>query len=149
MLEISERLLAGLRTLHDEEARGNGTVHDSINVIVNPDDSGPRLSISLQESSAIPLSELPSAPPLPSEMPAAWWEPLLLGKPDNAVSPQDARLALALIDARLGEYQDSGLFFKRDPGANVRVGGDLPTTVGALHDGVGPTKVRKVPQDSC
>jgi hypothetical protein len=67
-------------------------------------------------------------------MPASWWEPLLFGKPGDAVNPQDVHLALALVEARLGEYRDSGRSIKRDPGATVSVGGDLPTTVGALHD---------------
>jgi hypothetical protein len=47
--------------------------------------------------------------------------------------PQDARLALALIEARLGEYQDSGFSIKRDRGANVSDFQLAPQTVGALH----------------
>jgi hypothetical protein len=51
-----------------------------------------------------PMLSLPA--PLPAEMPATWWEVLLFGKPGDAVLPQDARLALALIEARLGEYEE-------------------------------------------
>jgi hypothetical protein len=77
---------------------------------------------------------LPSSLPLPSEMPSSWWTPLLFGEPGDAVSPEDAHLCLALIEARLGEYQDSGRSIKRDPGTNVSVGNELPATVGVLHE---------------
>jgi hypothetical protein len=86
--------------------------------VIDPDDSA------LPELSA----------PLPSEMPANWWEALLFSKPADPVLPQDAHLVLALIEARLGEYLDSGRSIKRDPGANVSVANDLPGTVGALHE---------------
>jgi hypothetical protein len=86
--------------------------------VIDPDDRVPRLSSTL----------LPS--PLPAEMPADWWKALLFGKPDNVVGFEDARLALALIEARLAEGQDRGHSIKRDPGANAAT----VLTVGALHE---------------
>jgi hypothetical protein len=71
---------------------------------------------------------------LPAEMPSSWWEALLFGKPNYVVRFEDSRLALALIEARLAEGHDSGQPIKRDPGAIVSVGDELPTTVGALHE---------------
>jgi len=47
-------------------------------------------------------SVLPALP-APSEMPSIFWTPLLFGRPSDAVSPEDVRLALALIEARLAE----------------------------------------------
>jgi hypothetical protein len=98
----------------------------------DPDDSA-RLSVTLKEP-VDKIYVLPPPSPLPSEMPSSWWTPLHFGKPGDAVSPQDARLALALIEARLAEGHDSGHSIKRSLEANVSVGNDLPTTVGALHD---------------
>ena len=43
------------------------------------------------------------APVLPSEMPSIWWTPLLFGMPGDAVNPQDAHLALALVETRISE----------------------------------------------
>jgi len=56
------------------------------------------------------------------------------GNPGDLVSSEDARLALLLVEARLGECQDSGHSIKRSLEANVSVGNELPGTVGALHE---------------
>jgi hypothetical protein len=49
---FSQRLLAGLRTLHgEEELRKDDTFQDPDDVI-DLDDSGPRLSVALKESVA-------------------------------------------------------------------------------------------------
>ena len=93
-------MLAGLRILRDEEEiRGKDTFQ-------NPDERGPRLSVnSKEEQNVEKIYTLPALPsPLPSEMPSSWWRPLLFGKPGDALSQEDARLALALIEARLQEH---------------------------------------------
>jgi len=101
----------------------------------DPDDSGPRLSVRVAQPNVEKIYPLPALPaPLPTELPSSFWTPLLFGKPDDAISPQDARLCLALIDARLSEGKDSGCLSKRDPGANAEVVSRLPMTIGALHD---------------
>ena len=74
------------------------------------------------------------APVLPSEMPSIWWTPLLFGMPGDAVNPQDAHLALALVETRISDGHHSGPSIKRDPGANVSVANELPPTIGALHE---------------
>jgi hypothetical protein len=61
-------------------------------------------------------------------MPAAWWGALLFGKPDDVVGLEDSRLALALIEARLGEYQDSGHLVKTRPAPNSEAESCLPET---------------------
>ena len=75
----------------------------------DPDDSGPRLSVRVAEPNVekiYPLLALLA--PLPSEMPSSWWTPLLFGEAGDAISPEDAHLCLALIEARLAEGRDSG-----------------------------------------
>jgi hypothetical protein len=67
---FSQRLLAELRTLHGEEkVRGDDTFQDPDDVI-DPDDSGPRLSVTLKE----PVAEIYPAsagPATQAEQPAA------------------------------------------------------------------------------
>ena len=101
---FSERLLAELRTRHDENgelevercgiSHNDGRLLDSYRTgrevqplgAENPDDNPD------------PDDCLPALlSPLPSEMPASWWMPLLFGKPSDVVNPEDARLAMALI----------------------------------------------------
>ena len=117
-----------LRSRSAQEQAGAGApLLQKHNDTVPSDDPDDRID---RDDSALPA--LPA--PMPSEMPANWWETLLFGKPGDAVSLEDARLALALIEARLGEYQDSGHSIKTRLTANVSVGGELPGTVGALHE---------------
>jgi hypothetical protein len=101
---------------------------------IDPGDLGVRLVVRVAEPNVEKIYPLPPPTPLLVEMPASWWVPLLFGKPDDVVSLEDSRLALALIEARLGEYQDSGQVIKREPGATVSACDELPTTVGALHN---------------
>ena len=68
-----------------------------------------RLSVRVAQPNVEKIYTLPALPsPLPSEMSASWWEALVLGKSGDAVRPEDARLCLALIEARLAEGRDSG-----------------------------------------
>jgi hypothetical protein len=129
---FSEALLAGLRTRNvAEKEEGRDDIFQDPDDVIDPDDSGPRLVVIVAEPT---VEKIYTLPPPPSEMPANWWEALLFGKPGDAVSPQNARLALMLVEARLGEHQDSGESIKRDPGANVEAVSSFPTTVGELHD---------------
>jgi hypothetical protein len=102
----------------------------------DPDDSASRLSVTLKEEQTVEkIYSLPALPsPLPSEMPSSFWTSLHFGKPDSRVSPEDARLCLALIERRLAEGHSSGGPIKRDPGVNTEAAQSLPTTVGALHE---------------
>ena len=60
---FSQRLLAELRTLHGEEkVRGDDTFQDPDDVI-DPDDSGPRLSVTLKE----PVAEVYALPAAQAE----------------------------------------------------------------------------------
>jgi hypothetical protein len=98
---FSEALLDELR------ARNAAGKEDRDDTSQAPDDCDSRLSIELAlgRSPAEQHNVMPAlpAPPLFSEMPSSWWTPLLFGKPGDAVSEEDARLALALIEARLAE----------------------------------------------
>jgi len=93
------------------------------------DQAVPALALALDPHTVV---QIPTS--LPCEMPSSFWTSLLFGKPDDAVSSENARLALALIEVRLGEYQDSGQSIKRDPGANAEAVESLAATVGSLHD---------------
>jgi hypothetical protein len=67
----------------------------------------------------------------PPEMPANWWERMLLGDPDDIVEPEDARLVFTHILHRLADRETA-----------ISVGGDDPaqllhiTTIGELHEAV-------------
>jgi hypothetical protein len=133
--ELVETLARMRRRPPLPKAHNDTVPTDDPDDVIDPDDSGPRLSVRVAEQNVEQIYRLPALPsPLPSEMPSSFWTPLLFGKPGDAVSPQNARLALMLIEARLGECQDSGQFIKRDPWATVSVGDELTATVGALHD---------------
>jgi hypothetical protein len=99
---FSQRLLAELRTLHGEEkVRGDDTFQDPDDVI-DPDDSGPRLSVTLKEPVA-EIYALPAVPPclaLPPIPPA--WSQLLCGRAHEAASAQYGRMALLAVGCRLG-----------------------------------------------
>jgi hypothetical protein len=58
---FSQRLLAELRTFHGEEG-GAATIHSRTpDDVIDPDDSGPRLSITLKESSVDEIYALQAA----------------------------------------------------------------------------------------
>ena len=65
------------------------------------DQAVPALALALDPHTVV---QIPTS--LPCEMPSSFWTSLLFGKPDDAVSSENARLALALIEVRLGEYQE-------------------------------------------
>jgi hypothetical protein len=106
---FSQRLLAGLQARTSEEKDRDDTFQDPDDR-KDPDDLSPRLVVTVAEPKVEKIYTLPALPsPLPSALPSSFWTPLLFGNPGDAVSLEDARLALALIEARSGEGRIAAL----------------------------------------